>query len=66
MISNSIYFDRCGLKSIELWGKLVLCSVGKHESKKKKINFRTKFWAGGDAETYVHGTTLSDFIIVRS
>ena len=65
MISNSIYFDRYGLKSVELWGKLALCSVGKHESK-KEITFRTKFWGGGDAETYLHGTTLSDFTIVCS
>ena len=33
--------------------------------RKKKI-FHTKFWARGDAETYLHGTTLSDFTIVRS
>ena len=30
MISNSIEFDRYGLKFLELWGKLVRCSVGKH------------------------------------
>ena len=40
MISNSISFDRYGLKSLELWGKLVRCSAGKYESKdrKKKIS----------------------------
>ena len=36
MISNSISFDRYGLKSFKLWGKLVQCSVGKHESKERK------------------------------
>ena len=36
MISNSIQFDRYGLKFSELWEKLVRCSVGKHESKERK------------------------------
>ena len=42
----------------------MLC--GETRIKRKKITFHTKFWAGGDAETYLHGTTLSDFTIVRS
>ena len=36
MISNSIQFDRYGLKSFELLGKLVRCSVGKHVPKERK------------------------------
>ena len=59
MISNSISFDRYGLKSSELaqyfrgngsdaqWGNKI---------KRNKITFHTNFWARGDAETYLHGT----------
>ena len=34
--------------------------------KRTVLSFQTKFWARGDAETYLHGTTLPDFTIVRS
>ena len=39
---------------------------GETRTKRKKITFQTTFWARGDAETYLHGTTLSDFTIVCS
>ena len=61
MISNSIQFDRYGLKSFENPS-----NFGETRTKRKKITFQTKFWARGDAETYLHGTTLSDFTIVCS
>ena len=66
MISNSIQFDRYGLKSFELWGKVGPMLSGETRTKRKKITFQTKFWTRGDAETYLHGTTLSDFTIVCS
>ena len=66
MISNSIQFDRYGLKSFDLWGKVGPMLSGETRTKRKKITFQTKFWAGGDAETYLHGTTLSDCTIVCS
>ena len=47
-------------------GKVGPMLSGETQIKKKKITFRTKCWAGGDTETYLHGTTLSDFTIVRS
>ena len=31
-----------------------------------KVAFQTRFWAREGAETYLHGTTLSDFAIGRS
>ena len=47
MISNSIQFDRYGLKSFELWGKLVRCSVGKHVTKERKQLFKQNFGLEG-------------------
>ena len=61
MISNSIQFDR--FQTLEKVGPML---SGETRTKRKKITFQTKFWARGDAETYLHGTTLSDFTIVCS
>ena len=47
-------------------GKVGPMLSGETRTKRKKITFQTKFWARGDAETYLHGTTLSDFTIVCS
>ena len=66
MISNSIQFDRYGAKILRTLGKVGPMLSGETRTKRKKITFQTKFWARGDAETYLHGTTSSDFTIVCS
>ena len=66
MKSNSIKFDRYGPKSFELWGEVGQMLSGETRIKRKKVTFHTKFWARGDAETYLHGTALSDFTNICS
>ena len=53
-------------KILRTLGKVGPMLSGETRTLRKKITFQTKFWARRDAETYLHGTTLSDFTIVRS
>ena len=70
MISNSILFDGYELKSVELalyfrekWSD---AQCRRKDLKKENNFFRIKFGAREKAETYLHGTTLPDFTIIRS
>ena len=65
-LSFLFYFTTYKTKILRTLGKVGLMLSGETRILRKKITFQTKFWARGDAETYLHGTTLSDFTIVRS
>ena len=47
-------------------GKVGPMLSGETQILRKKKVFHTKFWARGDAKTYLLGIILSDFTIVRS
>ena len=69
MISNDIKFHlirQIWAKILQTLGKVGPMFSGETRILRKKITFQSKFWAREDAETYLHGTTLSDFTIVRS
>ena len=67
--SNDIKLHSIGqiwAKILRTLGKVGPMLSGETRTKRKNITFQTKFWARGDAETYLHGTTLSDFTIACS
>ena len=61
MISNSLLYF-VPLYIGESWSD----AQWENKNLKKKITCHTKFWASGDAETYLHGTILPDFTIIHS